>query len=299
MMAWMLAELERATYRVFYQKELEVGFPKEFPQAVRERLLTRVPLELREGVVGYYSYRLHRPYLVYYEKGVLEAFDDEDPEVEPLLLSRADLVQWTLDLKGFALRIQEANGLTGKPEALSDRLYFVGEQDEEEGRTAFVLTLVSCEDMALEKLMALPGLLPRGYGRTLALCPSFQPSPTLRRRLQDLGLDLALLHFRAPDSFALDDFREQGALDLEFQHWDDYRSVRGRGPVLHLAPLQAQVVSILHQAALAGTPGLGWQSIRMRLSGNASSMRDIFKKSDPRSALVVYDSQSRLYRLNL
>jgi hypothetical protein len=59
------------------------------------------------------------------------------------------------------------------------------------------------------------------------------------------------------------------------------------------------VVSILHQATRTGTPGLGWQAISLRLSGNASSMRDIFKRSDPRSDLVDYQRQGRLYRLNL
>jgi hypothetical protein len=87
--------------------------------------------------------------------------------------------------------------------------------------------------------------------------------------------------------------------DEGFLHGDDYRTVRWRGQEFHLAPLQAEVASMLHQAFRTGTPGLTWEAISRRLSGNASRMSDIFKKSDPRSQLVIYGPHGRAYRLDL
>lgn len=87
--------------------------------------------------------------------------------------------------------------------------------------------------------------------------------------------------------------------DVGFRHSDDYRTVWWRGKEFHLAPLQAEVARILHQVFRTGTPGLTWEAISPRLSGNASRMSDIFKRSDPRSQLVIYEQRGRVYRLDL
>lgn len=68
---------------------------------------------------------------------------------------------------------------------------------------------------------------------------------------------------------------------------------------LHLSPLQAEVVGILHQVSKTATSGLSWQAISARLTGNAARMSDIFKRSDPRSDLVLYQQRGRVYRLNI
>ena len=299
MIRWMLAQMEKNPHRVFYQKELEARFPEDFSQAVRERLLSQVPLQLHDGVVGLYDYGLRRPYTVFYDHGVLEAFDDEDLEAEPITLTRADLVQWTLELPAFAEIIQKTNGLSGQPGPLSECLYFVGEREDEGLKTAWVVALLSNENIAVDKLSALTGLLPRGYHRRMVLCPTFQPSPAARRKLQGLGLEIVPMEFSTLDSPTLAEPSGNEVLDLEFQHWDGYRQVRWRGQMIALAPLQAEVVQALHSALNGGTPGLSWDAISSRISGNAGSMSDIFRNKDPRKQLVEYERRGRTYRLNI
>ena len=299
MIPWMLAQLEKNPHSVFYQKELEARFPENFSRSVRERLLSQVPLQLHDGVVGLYDYGLRRPYTVFYQNGILEAFDDEDTEAEPIMLTRADLVQWTLELPVLAESIQKTNGLSGQPGPLSESLYFVGEREDEGRKTAWVLALLSNEDIAMDKLSSLPGLLPRGYQRRMVLCPTFQPSPAARRRLQGIGLEIVPMESPIPGSRASAEPSGNEVVDLEFQHWNGYRQVRWRGQIIALAPLQAEVVQALHSALNGGTPGLSWEAISSRISGNAGSMSDIFKNKDPRKRLVDYQRRGRIYRLNI
>ena len=85
----------------------------------------------------------------------------------------------------------------------------------------------------------------------------------------------------------------------EFDHSQDYREIHWRDRDYHLAPLQAEVVGILHQVSRTATPGLSWQAISSRITANASRMSDVFKKSDDRTELIVYQKQGRVYRLNI
>jgi len=107
------------------------------------------------------------------------------------------------------------------------------------------------------------------------------------------------LQFQHPGSFALAELPDQETEDPDFQSWDSYRTVRWREQVLTLAPLQAEVVGMLHQADRTGSPGLSWEAISQRLSGNATRMSNIFKRSAPRSQLVLYQQSGRTYRLNI
>ena len=84
----------------------------------------------------------------------------------------------------------------------------------------------------------------------------------------------------------------------DFEHSPDYRDIHWRDRDYHLTPLQAEVVGILHQVSRTNTRGLSWEAISQRLSGGASRMSDIFKSSDPRKDLIVYDRQGMIYRLN-
>ena len=88
-----------------------------------------------------------------------------------------------------------------------------------------------------------------------------------------------------------------GRLD-GFHHSEDYRDIRLQSQEYRLSPQQAEIVSILHQVSRTGTRGLSWQAISNRLTGRAGRMSDIFKSSDPRKELIVYDRQGMIYRLN-
>ncbi len=66
-----------------------------------------------------------------------------------------DLVLWSIDLDIFAIKLQQANGLRGKPDQLNQWLYFLGESNEVGDKTAYVLALFSGEDIASEQLLML------------------------------------------------------------------------------------------------------------------------------------------------
>jgi len=91
----MLEQMERSPRAVFYEKELRERFSEEFQTARDAKLLRSVPTRLDGGT---YSRGLAKPYLVFEDEGSLEAFDDEDPEAEPIPLTMADLARWRLVL---------------------------------------------------------------------------------------------------------------------------------------------------------------------------------------------------------
>ncbi len=299
MIPWMLARLEQNPHTAFTEKELKEAFPEEFQQARQQRLVRRVSVPPSPGALGTYRHPSGHTWLVASTADGYEAFDGEDSEADPVTVSVDDLVLWSIDLEIFAIKLQQANGLRGKPDQLNQWLYFLGERNEVGDKTAYVLALFSVEDIASEQLLMLPGLLPRRHRKLVVLCPGFQPSPVLQRRVEDQNLTLMSLQFQSHGSFALTEFPGQEPEDPDFQYWDSYRTVRWRGQVLTLAPLQAEVVGMLHQAYRTGSPGLSWEAISRRLSGNATRMSDIFKRSDPRSQLVLYQQQGRAYRLTI
>ena len=196
MIAWMLARLEHDPHAVFYEKELVEQFPDEFEKARAERLLRRVP----QGST--YSYGLPRPrVLVDCADGTFEAWDDEDPEADPVVLTAAELRRWQLSLKGLALKLRQANGLMGEPGSLGDRLFFIGETLRDGLHIAFVLCLFHVQDSALRDLKMLPGALPRRFDRFVAVCPSFRPAPA-EQQLELFGIFVVSLD--GVDPFILD-----------------------------------------------------------------------------------------------
>jgi hypothetical protein len=180
---WMLTRMEKSPSAVFYEKELTERFPNEFEQAKREKLLRHVETPL-DG--GSYGLGRSRPLTVVSVGDKFEAFDDEDPEFDPIELTPADLARWRLDLKALAWRFQQANGLDGKPDALDDRLFFMGEAKRDDLSLAFVLALLPEERSARRVLTALPNLLSGMHDRIVAVCPSYFPTQAERRHLESL-----------------------------------------------------------------------------------------------------------------
>jgi len=87
---WMLTLMEKSPSAVFYEKELTERFPNEFEQAKREKLLRHVETPL-DG--GSYGLGRSRPLTVVSVGDKFEAFDDEDPEFDPIELTPADLAR--------------------------------------------------------------------------------------------------------------------------------------------------------------------------------------------------------------
>jgi len=301
----MLARMEKTPSAVFYEKELVERFPADFEWAKRERLLRRVQTRAHGGS---YSFGQGRTLTVVSDGDQIEAFDDEDPEAEPLRLTLADLARWRLDLEALAGSFQKASGLCGKPEPLGDRLFFLGEADRSDCRAAYVLGLLHEPRVAQTLLVALPGLLPAGYSRVVVACPSFEPTPTHRRQLQSLGVSVVPMD--AQDLFALNEGvlpDQEATAKRRFRHSDDFRSFTLDDRVFALTPRQAEVVRILLRAFRSGAPELGWPQIRAQLSAQLGTQReslperftDIFKRSDAWGHLVVSGRSRGSYRLNL
>lgn len=174
----MLARLERSPAAVFYEREILERFPAEFDSAKHEGLLKLAP-----GGASY-SHGLSQPRsLLVREDGTFEAYDEEDVEVDPILLTTTDVRRWRLDLGSLALGVQEVNQLAGVPQPLDDRLYFLGDRKIDGQAVACVLGLLPNDQLALERLRGLPNLLSNRYDRFIVLCPTFVPAPSADREL--------------------------------------------------------------------------------------------------------------------
>jgi len=195
----MLARMEKSPSAAFYEKELAGRFPEEFEQAKRDRLLQRVQAQLDGGSYTFQG----RTLSVVCDEGKIEAFDDEDPEFDPIELSPDDLVRWRLDLEAFAERFQEANGLRGAPGRLHDRLFLLGEGERNGVRASFVLGLLHERRSGQTVLLSLPNLLPTTSQRIAVVCPTFAPTAPDLRQVQ--SLKMSIVGLGGDDPFLLDD----------------------------------------------------------------------------------------------
>ena len=277
----MLGRLEQNPHSVFTERELTGGFPQEFEEVKRERLIRRVTSPPVIGSTGAYPHPSGRTYVVVPVEGGYEAFDDEDPEVDPVMVDIVDLVKWTVDLGVLAQGIQRSSGLSGKPETLDARLWYLGEKEKGGARAAYVLALLDCGTTAMALLEGLPVRLGAVDHRITVTCPSYQPGLDERRRLDTAGI--TLVGFDAtnspvisiPDELAaISEVRSNGE---EFRYSQDYRWVRHRNREFTLTERQAEAVGILHQAWRGGTPELAWDVIKRRMVDPGERIRDIFK----------------------
>jgi hypothetical protein len=192
----LLAHLEKSPWAVFSERELAGPFAEEFEEARREGLLRRVPARV---VGGSYDSGFGRPLALAEIGGAIEAFDDTDPEVEPLHLKNTDLVRYEVDLGAIARKLRDANGLRGASCELGDqRLHFVGEWRSQNQRCAAVLLLASTLEIGQMLLTSLPARLPRACRRTLVFCPTFMPDPATAKLLEPHGVSVRLLDRASP-----------------------------------------------------------------------------------------------------
>lgn len=244
----MLSRLESAPAAIFYEKELLALFPREFEDAKANGLLSRAP------AIESYSYELSRPRVVVAgDDGLFEAYDEDDPEEEPLLLNAADLARWRLNVDRVVALLRERNHLEGTPEALSDRLHFAGEAHTDGNVSAVVLALLD-ERSALPALRGVPSQLPDGrFDRVIAVCPTFVPTPTVRRELQTSGIALVPYPTRGDSALNLEEV--DGASTAT--------RVGGLWP-----PCAAAFVDVLRQARQGGVDVLRWAQIKDQLKSH-------------------------------
>lgn len=181
----------------FYDKDLARRFPDEFVEAKKDKLIHRVP----RGRT--YDFEVDRPRTVIPDdNGMLEAYDPDDPDAEPLTLSADALTRWRVDLFVLAKRFQLANELRGSAETFRPRLHFLGDLERNGARLGFFLGFFLDDASCLQHVATLPSLVSRDYDRFVVACPAFIPTPTTRTRLESINIFVVPLG--TVDPFALD-----------------------------------------------------------------------------------------------
>ncbi len=191
--------MEKSPPAVFYEKELVGRFPEEFERAKSERLLRHVQTQV-DG--GSYAFGQSRSLTVVSDEGKIEAFDDEDPEFDPIELAPDDLIRWCLDLNELGLRFQQANQLSGIPGAIDDRLLYLGEAGHGGLQIGFVLGFLHERRSAMRHLKQLPNLHASSAHRTVVVCPTFMTTLGEQRELSSLHVFIVPLAHG--DLFAID-----------------------------------------------------------------------------------------------
>jgi hypothetical protein len=180
----MLRRLEKSPAAVFLGTEFATTYAQEFEWAKEEklvRLLSTVP-------AGRSLWWHDRLLTVVEVDGELEAFDDEEPNFDPLIIGQGDLAKYQVDLEALAARLHSVNGLGGRLDVLNERLVFLGSARREGMDVAVVLALLHERRSALVHLQALPALIPARHDHVVALCPSFNPAPSVIRDLRSLNV---------------------------------------------------------------------------------------------------------------
>ena len=89
----------------------------------------------------------------------------------------------------------------------------------------------------------------------------------------------------------------QGSPD--FRHSPDFRSVTLKGNYYTLTSLEAQVVQILYEQYLNGTPDVGKDYILEELGAKSKNMRDVFQSCKGWQNLIKKGERKGTYRLNI
>ena len=131
------------------------------------------------------------------------ALDEEDPEAEPLRLTREDVARWQLDILAVCERLHGANALVGTAARLDNRLWMIG--DLPDATSGVVLGLLDSTPLMLPLVRSLPSLVSSQYSSLILICPSFVPTPLERRSFESLSIffgaldDSDVFRLRLPD----------------------------------------------------------------------------------------------------
>lgn len=86
--------------------------------------------------------------------------------------------------------------------------------------------------------------------------------------------------------------------NIHFQHTPDYRTVRLGATELSLGPVQAEIVRLLHKAALTDQPWCNGKTLLSDAGAASLRMSDVFKSQTNWRDLIQSDGRGR-YRLRL
>jgi hypothetical protein len=173
---WILQELERQPSRLFYGQELKDADDNEFNQMKREQVLTYVqPDEYNET----YGFHLSEPLTVTRIGCQYWGIAAENPEAEPVPLSRSDLGRYKFMVDHFAAKLQAANELSGSLIQLEPRQFFLGEKLVDQKQVAFILGFFNSDSQAQNLLLSLRGKLERKLDYIVVITPSYTVASVL------------------------------------------------------------------------------------------------------------------------
>ncbi len=176
MIEWILHELEIQPGRLFYSRELAGSDENEFNRLKREKVLAYVqPDEFNET----YGFHLSKPLTVTRIGSQYWGISEDDPEADPVPLSRSDLGRYKFLVDHFAAKLQIANDLSGSLCQLDRHQFFLGEKLVDHMRVAFIFGLFNSDSQAQNLLLSLRGRLGLKLDYIVVITPSYSVSSML------------------------------------------------------------------------------------------------------------------------
>lgn len=123
MIEWLLARVEKNPHSTFTNSELLQLTSQAMEALGAPGSFRRVPIEPECAEI---TWRDGRTLTVMVTEDGMEAFDERDPDFEPVAVDMADLESWQFDLLAFAKVVQSPNGLVGEPALIHERIVFAG-----------------------------------------------------------------------------------------------------------------------------------------------------------------------------
>ena len=181
MIHWLLREIEKDPSRIFMEKELVSRSRKDYERVKTDGLLNFVRLEVGKDYVPCVD-RCSRPCsgmkLTTPPEGsrgiAAVAFCEEDPDIDPLPLTRKDLAAYRLALDAIGKKIRELNSFNGKPSMLDQHLLYLGEAKAGGFTLAVVLAFFPDARAASKTLLALLNMVSGHPDRCLVVFPSLE-----------------------------------------------------------------------------------------------------------------------------
>lgn len=176
MIEWILRELEKQPSRLFYGQELGAPDDSEFDRLKRDKLLAYVqPDEFSET----YGFNQRVPLTVMRIGSRYWGISEDDPEVDPVPLSRSDLGRYKFMVDHFAAKLQAANDLSGSLLQLDRHQFFLGEKLVDHKRIAFIFGLFNSDTRSQNLLLSLRGRLWLKLDYIVVITPSYSVSSML------------------------------------------------------------------------------------------------------------------------
>ena len=186
MIDWVLREMENWPTCQFYQKQLEAIDVASFNKLKSEGLLLYVPPNEQSES---YGFQQREPLTVMKIHGNLYGVNEQDPEADPIPLSRMDLIRYRFSLERFSSMLRAANNLRGSQGPLDERLFVIGNAQVYGRKITHVLAFLDSDRTAKNTLMTLRSQLSPDTGVVAVVTPDFTvESESLRAQLARLDI---------------------------------------------------------------------------------------------------------------